>query len=162
MFFHWDISRASFPILTLAYSLHACMLIACSLHACVPITCMLACSLHACVPITCSVSVCMCKCQCRSVSVCSANMVEVSVCKCTRRSVSVQGIFRKNPSQYFREQPLNLSLGFETKACAAVHVKMQGFSNVSSLACFQTMLHFTCVSSSHKPLNKSVDIDTQT
>ena len=32
MFFDWDISRASFPyfsILTLAYSLHACILIAC-------------------------------------------------------------------------------------------------------------------------------------
>ena len=82
------------------------MLIACSLHACVPITCTLACSLHACVPIACSVSVCMCKCQCRSVSVCSANVVEVSVCKCTCRSVSVQGIFRKNPSQCFREKDM--------------------------------------------------------
>ena len=46
----------------------------------------------------------MCKCQCRSVSVCSANVVEVSVCKCTCRNVSVQGIFRKNPSQCFREK----------------------------------------------------------
>ena len=68
-------------------------------------------TLHACVPITwiltlraCRVSVCMCKCQCRSVSVCSANVVEVSVCKCKCRSVSVQGIFRKNPSQFFREK----------------------------------------------------------
>ena len=30
--------------------------------------------------------------------------MEVSVCKCKCRSVSVQGIFRKNPSQCFREQ----------------------------------------------------------
>ena len=72
-----------------------------------PTHCVLACSLHACVPIltlrACRVSVCMCKCQCRSVSVCSANVVEVSVCKRKCRSVSVQGIFRKNPSQCFRE-----------------------------------------------------------
>ena len=72
-------------------------MLACSLHACVPITCIL--TLRAC-----RVSVCMCKCQCRSVSVCSANVVEVSVCKCKCRSVSVQGIFRKNPSQCFWEQ----------------------------------------------------------
>ena len=50
------------------------------------------------------VEVSVCKCKCRSVSVCSANVVEVSVCKCKCRSVSVQGIFRKNPSQCFREQ----------------------------------------------------------
>ena len=49
-------------------------------------------------------SVCMCKCQCRSASVCSATVVEVSVCKCKCRSVSVQWIFRKNPSQCFREK----------------------------------------------------------
>ena len=50
------------------------------------------------------VEVSVCKCKCRSVSVCSANVVEVSVCKCKCRSVSVQGIFRKNPSQCFREK----------------------------------------------------------
>ena len=50
------------------------------------------------------VEVSVCKCKCRGVSVCSANVVEVSVCKCKCRSVSVQGIFRKNPSQCFREQ----------------------------------------------------------
>ena len=52
------------------------------------------------------VEVSVCKCKCRSVSVCSANVVEVSVCKCKCRSVSVQGIFRKNPSQCFREKPI--------------------------------------------------------
>ena len=72
-------------------------MLACSKHACVPITCIL--TLRAC-----RVSVCMCKCQCRSVSVCSATVVEVSVCKCQCRSVSVQRIFRKNPSQCFREK----------------------------------------------------------
>ena len=72
-------------------------MLACSKHACVPIACIL--TLRAC-----RVSVCMCKCPCRSVSVCTANVVEVSVCKCKCRSVSVQGIFRKNPSQFFREK----------------------------------------------------------
>ena len=39
-----------------------------------------------------------------SVRVCVS--VEMSVCKCKCRSVSVQGIFRKNPSQCFREKQI--------------------------------------------------------
>ena len=67
------------------------------------------------------VEVSVCNCKCRSVSVCSANVVEVSVCKCKCRSVSVQRIFRKNPSQCFREKtkhafdntcPLSLFVSF--------------------------------------------------
>ena len=54
----------------------------------------------------------MCKCKCESVSVqvyvsqchCSSASAEVSVCECECRSVSVQEIFRKNPSQCFREK----------------------------------------------------------
>ena len=42
----------------------------------------------------------------RSSSVCVCVSVEVSVCKCKCRSVSVQGIFRKNPSQCFRERTI--------------------------------------------------------
>ena len=53
----------------------------------------------------------MFKCRCESVSVqvyvskcqCSSASVEVSVCECECRSVSAQEIFRKNPSQCFRE-----------------------------------------------------------
>ena len=59
----------------------------------------------------------MFKCKCESVSVqvyvskcqCSSASVEVSVCKCKCRSVSVQGIFRKNPSQCFREKNYHVS-----------------------------------------------------
>ena len=57
----------------------------------------------------------MFKCKCESVSVqvyvskcqCSSASVEVSVCECECRSVSVQEIFRKNPSQCFREKYLS-------------------------------------------------------
>ena len=85
-------------------------MLACSKHACVPITCIL--TLRAC-----RVSLCMCKCPCRSVSVCTANVVEVSVSKCKCRSVSVQGTFRKNPSQCFREKPFERPKnGFRTEA----------------------------------------------
>ena len=45
----------------------------------------------------------MFKCKCGNASVQSSASVEVSVCKCKCRSVSVQEIFRKNPSQCFRE-----------------------------------------------------------
>ena len=104
MFFHWDISRGSFPYSHLPTH---CMP-AYSLHACISITCILTLAYFAlgCFrssPYT-VVEVSVCKCKCRSVSVCSANVVEVSVCKCKCRSVSVQGIFRKNPSQCFREK----------------------------------------------------------
>ena len=58
----------------------------------------------------------MFKCKCGSVSVqvyvskcqCSSASVEVSVCECKCRSVSVQEIFRKNPSQCFREKNINV------------------------------------------------------
>ena len=64
------------------------------------------------------------KCKCGSVSVqvyvqkcqCSSASVEVSVCKCKCRSVSVQEIFRKNPSQCFREKQVFFQL-FATQVC---------------------------------------------
>ena len=93
-------------------------MLACSKHACVPITCIL--TLRAC-----RVSVCMCKCQCRSVSVCSATVVEVSVCKCKCRSVSVQRVFRKNPSQCFREKQTSFTLEAIASRLEAIAVKDQ-------------------------------------
>ena len=132
-----------FPILLLAYSLHACMLIVACLHA---HCCMLACSLHACVPIltlrACRVSVCMCKCQCRSVRVCSANVVEVSVCKRKCRSVSVQGIFRKNPSQCFREKVIFLGTSLGSKNHSKNRSRHRGppqFKNMCGHTCLQGM-----------------------
>ena len=50
---------------------------------------------------------------------CVCVSVEVSVCKCKCRSVSVQGIFRKNPSQCFRELTLQVSqtsVSYETSS----------------------------------------------
>ena len=79
------------------------------------------------------VEVSVCKCECRRVSVCSANVVEVSVCKCKCRSVSVQGIFRKNPSQCFREktamlrcQQVRMSIRCQVKQKSGLQLRRQG------------------------------------
>ena len=94
----------------LVFHAHTCLLIAC-LHT----HCMLAySSLHlhqyTCIltlayfALGCFRSSTYTACHACTCSCCSASVVEVSVCKCKYRSVSVQGIFRKNPSQCFREK----------------------------------------------------------
>ena len=83
----------------LVFHTHTCLLIACLHLAYSPLHIMLAyLHLHT---LTLAYFALGCF-RSSSVRVCVS--VEMSVCKCKCRSVSVQGIFRKNPSQCFREK----------------------------------------------------------
>ena len=110
----------------LAYSLHACILII----ACILITCILTLAYFD----TCILCTWMLFCSSTYTGVriafmlfillCASVVVKVSMCKCKCRSVSVQRIFRKNPSQCFREKVIFISFrNFQpstlTSACCA-------------------------------------------